>query len=237
MAPYLRVVLIGLTASSLLMGCATKKFVREEVSKSEAKLGQEVGRVDGDLAQEKTRVSGLAVQVTETRSVAEDAARRTVEARGLADQALGRAGDAADRAGQAQTRADQTDQRLTRLWSNRHRLQPGEVIVVSFGFDRWALDDRGETALLEVVQQLKENPNRVVLLEGYTDSVGREPYNIQLSQRRAEAVRRFLVAKGVDVHRIHSIGLGDLRPVADNNTKQGRDQNRRVAVRLLDPVD
>jgi outer membrane protein OmpA-like peptidoglycan-associated protein len=241
-----------LTASFLFVGCATKKFVREEVSKSETKLGQEVSRVETDLGQTKTQVSGLAVQVTETRSVADEATHRAIEARGMADQASGRANEAADRAGQAQTKAEeaggaagqalakaaQTDQRLTQLWSKRNQYQPGgDAVVIRFGFDKWMLDDKAETALLDVVKQLQENPNLVVQLEGYTDNVGPEPYNIQLSQRRAEAVRRFLVAKGIDLNRIQSIALGDIHPSADNKTKQGRDQNRRVAVRLLAPAD
>ena len=77
----------------------------------------------------------------------------------------------------------------------------------------------------------------MVELEGYTDSVGDGSYNVQLSQRRAEAVRRFLVEKGVEIHRIHSIGLGDIKPSADNGTPKGREQNRRVMVRTFAPVE
>lgn len=245
------VVPTGLAVSLLFFGCATKGFVREEVSKSETKLGQDVSRLDTDLGQQKTQVSGLAVQVTETRSVADEATRRGVEARGLADQASGRANDAAERAGQALTKAeeaggaagqalakaDQTDERLTRLWSKRNQFQPGETVMVRFAFDKWSLDDRAETALLDVAKQLQENSGLIVQLEGYTDNVGPGSYNVQLSQRRAEAVRRYLVEKGIELHRIQSIGLGDVRPVADNQTKQGRDQNRRVAVKLLAPAD
>jgi OOP family OmpA-OmpF porin len=245
------VVPVVLAASFLFFGCATKGFVREEVSKSETKVDQEVSRLDTDLAQQKTQVSGLAVQVTETRSAADDAARRAVEARGLADQASGRANDAAERAGQALTKAeeaggtasqamtksDQTDERLTRLWSKRNQFQPGDAVMVQFGFDKWSLDDQAQTALLDVVKQLQEKPSLIVELEGYTDNMGPAPYNVQLSQRRAEAVRRFLVEKGIELHRIQSIGLGDVRPVADNQTKQGRGQNRRVAVKILAPAD
>jgi OOP family OmpA-OmpF porin len=99
------------------------------------------------------------------------------------------------------------------------------------------LDDGTQTRLLALAKQLGEQPQLSVELEGYTDSVGAGAYNIQLSQRRAEAVRRFLVEKGVELPRIHSIGLGDIRPVADNKTKQGRDQNRRVSIRLYAPAE
>ena len=74
-------------------------------------------------------------------------------------------------------------------------------------------------------------------LEGFTDNIGANTYNIGLSQRRAESVRRFLVEKGIGMPRIQSIGLGDIRPVADNKTKQGRDQNRRVSIRVYAPAE
>ena len=77
----------------------------------------------------------------------------------------------------------------------------------------------------------------MVELEGYTDSVGALPYNVQLSQRRSEAVRRFLVEKGIEMNRIHSIGLGDIKPSADNATPKGREQNRRVMVRFFAPAE
>lgn len=246
----LLVVLSIAAVSVVTVGCATKQFVRDEVGKSEAAVRQDVGRLDSDLGQERTRISGLAGQVTETRSVADAAGRQAAEAGtvagraaskadeagGLAGQALSKADEARGTADQALTRVGETDSRLTRLWNNRNKLQPGDTLLVAFGFDRWQLDDRAETTLLDVVKELEANPNLVVQIQGYTDSVGPAPYNIQLSQRRAEAVRRFLVGKGVALHRIHSIGLGDARPVADNSTRQGREQNRRVAVTLMAPA-
>src|SRR5262249_56189843 len=94
----------------------------------------------------------------------------------------------------------------------------GDTVGIGLRFEKGELDDRGQTALLDVAKQLQENPNLMVELEGYTDSVGPMPYNVQLSQRRSEAVRRFLVEKGIEMHRINSIGLGDVKPSADNNT-------------------
>lgn len=251
---------LGAAVGAVLLvgGCATKGFVREEVQKSEAKAGAEVTRLEQDLGQEKTRVAAVESQVTEVRGTAESASRRAEEAGGQALQAATRA-EAADqkaaaageRAGQAQAKADeaagtagqalakaeQTDARLTKLWGQRHLRALGETVVVTFRFDRWDLDDRAQTALLDVVRQLEQNPAVIVDLEGYTDNQGPSPYNLQLSQRRADAVRRFLVEKGVALHRVQSLGLGDIRPVADNGSRQGREQNRRVALKLFAPVD
>jgi outer membrane protein OmpA-like peptidoglycan-associated protein len=237
--------------SLITVGCATKKFVREEVGKSEAKLGADVGRVEGALTEEKARTSQLSDQLGQTKVAVEQADGRAVEAANLARTAQGRADEGVTKATQAQARADEahanagqamakadeTSARLTRLWANRDKRVPGESVAILFRFDKWELDDRGQTALLDVAKQLQENPTLVVELEGYTDSVGTMPYNVQLSQRRSEAVRRFLVEKGVEMHRIHSIGLGDIRPTADNTTAKGREQNRRVMVRFFAPAE
>jgi outer membrane protein OmpA-like peptidoglycan-associated protein len=261
----------------LTVGCATKKFVREEVSKSETKLTQDVGRVETNLGQETQRVTTVATEVKEVRGLATDAGKRAEEAGGAASQAaakaeqaggtareataradqatakadqataraedatgkatqaITRADEAAGKAGQAMAKADETDGRLTRLWSSRHKRNLVETVVISFGFDRWELDDRAQTTLLELARQIQGKPDLVIDLEGYTDSMGPTPYNVQLSERRAESVRRFLVEQGVELHRIQSIGLGPSRPAADNKTKQGRDQNRRVAVKVFSP--
>jgi outer membrane protein OmpA-like peptidoglycan-associated protein len=242
----------GLVGGALLVtGCATKKFVQEEVAKSQQKVGADVGRVDAALGEEKVRVTGIEKGLGETRVATEGAARKATEAAGLAAQAAGRVDEASAKATAAAGRADaagatarealgkvtETDQRLTKLWASRDKRTLTDTLVVQFGFDKWVLDDGAQTRLVALVKQLQDQPQLSVELEGYTDSTGASAYNIQLSQRRAEAVRRFLVEKGIELPRIHSIGLGDIRPVADNKTRQGRDQNRRVAIRLYAPAE
>jgi outer membrane protein OmpA-like peptidoglycan-associated protein len=247
-----RKVIGGLLGGTLIVtGCATKKFVQEEVAKSQERVGSDVGRVDKSLGDEKARVEGLQKELGETRVATETAARKVTEATTAATQAASRADEASAKATDAAARADaagatarealgkvtETDQRLTKLWASRDKRTLTETLLVQFEFDKWVLDDGAQTRLLALVKQLEEQPQLSVELEGYTDSSGASAYNIQLSQRRAEAVRRFLVEKGVELPRIHSIGLGDIRPVADNKTKQGRDQNRRVSIRLYAPAE
>jgi outer membrane protein OmpA-like peptidoglycan-associated protein len=235
----------------MTVGCATKKFVREEIGKSEAKTGADVGRVDSALTEEKARTTAMNEQLGQTKAAVQQVDTRASEATNLAKSAQSRADEGVAQAGQAQAKADEanaaagqamakadeTSARLTRLWTNRNKRIPGDTIAILFRFDKWELDDRGQTALLDVAKQLQDNPNLVVELEGYTDSVGAMPYNIQLSQRRSESVRRFLVEKGVEMHRIHTIGLGDVRPTADNTTAKGREQNRRVMVKFFAPAE
>lgn len=218
-----------LTAAFLLpLGCATKKFVREEMGKRDV----QIGRIDTDLGQERVRLGEVGAQAVDARGRADEATRRADQAAGLSHQAIGRAEEAGSKAGQAVARAEETDGRLTRLWTNRNKRSIAETVVVRFGFDKAELDDRAQTALAELARQLKDNPNIFVTLEGYTDKSGPASYNVQLSQRRAEAVRRFMVKQGVDVHRIQSIGLGTV----PQNTKGSRQEHRMVAVHLVVPA-
>ena len=119
---------------------------------------------------------------------------------------------AKERADSAYTKADETNSRLTRLWSNRNTRSQAETYQVLFGFDKWDLNDGAQTTLVSIIKEMKENPNLTVDLQGYADPVRTYPYNVGLSQRRVESVRRFLVEKGIELPRINLIGLG---PIAE----------------------
>jgi outer membrane protein OmpA-like peptidoglycan-associated protein len=82
----------------------------------------------------------------------------------------------------------------------------------------------------EVASALKKMPDRTLLIEGHTDAVGSEEKNIELSERRAKAVRDYLVSKGVPGERVTTQGVGKSRPIADNSTTEGRALNRRVEI-------
>jgi outer membrane protein OmpA-like peptidoglycan-associated protein len=89
----------------------------------------------------------------------------------------------------------------------------------------------GATANLDRLSSfLTEYPQRTAAIEGFTDSMGSEEYNQDLSQRRADAVKRYLVGKGIDTARLSAAGRGENAPVADNESAAGRQQNRRVEV-------
>jgi len=105
---------------------------------------------------------------------------------------------------------------------------------VFFEFDRADIKPESEVELLEVVRLLRAHPKWKVEVQGHTDSVGTAMYNQQLSQRRAEAVRQFLIQRGIKAERIQARGYGSSRPIAPNTTEEGRALNRRTEILFIE---
>lgn len=99
---------------------------------------------------------------------------------------------------------------------------------VTFAFNSSELTSIATSRLDEAVEMLKADTSVRVLVEGHTDSTGADAYNMDLSQRRAESVVRYLTANGIQMSRLSSVGRGESSPVADNDTDEGRARNRRV---------
>ena len=181
-------------------GCATKDWVRDLMGKKEVEIGQRMDGLDGEI---KTTQANL----SETTQVARGAGER-------ADAAM--------------TKAGSVDGRLMHLWSNRYNQKAVDTLEIYFGFDRADLSDGAETALLGIIKELQASPTLIVRLGGFTDPTGARDYNYGLAQRRVEAVRRFLVAKGVELSRVQSIGLG---PLEDRRVPE--EKKRRVTITLM----
>ncbi|PAU79141.1 OmpA family protein [Halomonas salipaludis] len=101
---------------------------------------------------------------------------------------------------------------------------------VTFAFDSAELRPEASMTLDEVAHRLRQNPELRVNIDGHTDSVGNPQYNEGLSQRRADSVRAYLVSQGIAENRMRTRGFGEARPVASNDTDEGRAQNRRVEI-------
>jgi outer membrane protein OmpA-like peptidoglycan-associated protein len=99
---------------------------------------------------------------------------------------------------------------------------------VNFDHDKATLREDAHPILDKAAEGLKEWGDVKVEVDGYTDSRGKDKYNLKLSQRRAEAVRNYLISKGVAADRLTAKGFGETKPVADNKTAEGRFKNRRV---------
>ena len=186
-----------------LSGCATKKYVDREVL-----------RVD-------TLAQGTQSQLETTRS--EVSAKNSAQDQQLAslDTATREALERATAAG---------------------KLAEGKFLYsmvlsddsVKFPLNKYQLSPQAQARLDELVQKLKaENKNVYVEIQGHTDASGPETYNERLGEERAEAVRRYLAKNGVALNRLATISYGEEMPVADNKTRDGRAQNRRVVLVVL----
>jgi OOP family OmpA-OmpF porin len=102
-----------------------------------------------------------------------------------------------------------------------------------FDFDKSVLKPAAKTSLDNLVGQIKSLALEVVIATGHTDSVGTDAYNQKLSVRRAAAVKKYLVSKGIADSRIQIEGKGETQPVADNKSADGRAKNRRVQIEVI----
>jgi len=109
--------------------------------------------------------------------------------------------------------------------------------TVYFDFDSATLGPEARSELAGIAADLRTHANYMAVLVGYTDSTGGEEYNAGLAQRRAAAVQRQLAADlGTEIVRVAYVGLGEIQPVAENDTKAGRERNRRVEVIVVRPL-
>jgi OOP family OmpA-OmpF porin len=228
--------LVILAGMMVLSGCATRKFVTNQIQGLDPKF-QEINnaakenaeRIDG--VDRKAQQGITAAGAADTKAGAAQTAAQTAQA----------AAQAADRkADQANTSISTTNTNVTRLETRINNLVTGDAYaesdkqVVTFDTNKATLSNMAKSTLDKVAGDLSGmRSGYMVELQGYTDGQGSEQYNIGLSQRRAESVERYLVSKNVPLYRVSILGLGKDNPVADNKSKDGRAQNRRVEVRVL----
>jgi len=199
------------TASAALLalaasGCATKKYVT------------------GEVAGVNTRVDGVETQVEDAQTKLRDHDGRITKNAGDTAAASRTAQEALDRAVAAGKLAEGKFLYESVLSDDK----------VKFGFDKAELSDEAKAALDAFTDKLRaDNKDVYIEIQGHTDSVGSESYNLELGEKRAETVRRYLSMKGVALHRVGVISYGESAGVADNATREGRSQNRRVVLVVL----
>lgn len=159
-----------------------------------------------------------------------------------ADQARRLADSSASEAEFARREADLASQQISSLTRQLENLQLRETesgVVVTLGDVLFAsgqvqLVEGGRSSLEEVVDLLQTEPEKKIRVEGHTDSSGDADANLALSEQRANAVREALISLGVAAERVTATGMGEDFPIASNEDEEGRAQNRRVDVILLD---
>jgi len=188
---------------------------REEVERSEA----ERNRIIADAR---------ARQAAEAERVAQEATRQLdVQARATEEQARA-AQEASERALALEQELEQLEARNT---DRGLVLTLGDVLFDTGGA---SLKPGAATTVDRLAQFMRDYPERSVRIEGHTDSVGSDATNQSLSERRADAVRAALLERGLEPQRITTVGYGEARPIASNDTPAGQQQNRRVEIVVSD---
>ncbi|MDX1571390.1 MAG: OmpA family protein, partial [Xanthomonadales bacterium] len=209
---------------------------------------QEAERARREAEQLRRQAIAGAEEAERARSAERAALERSREVEQEADLARQEA-DQARRLAEAQTRQAELARReaevaaaqadsLRRQLQNLQARQTDRGLVFTLGdvlFETAEADLRPESLanLERLVSFIQQYPERNVNIEGHTDSVGSAEFNLNLSQKRAEAVRDALIERGVEKSRLKAIGLGEEFPIADNQTEYGRGQNRRVEIVIL----
>jgi outer membrane protein OmpA-like peptidoglycan-associated protein len=123
-----------------------------------------------------------------------------------------------------------------KLEIKKEKIQVGQTIQlknVFFAFNKWDLLPESYPELNKVAEFLKDNPTVEIELAGHTDNVGSDDYNLELSDKRANSVKAYLIAQGISESRLRAKGYGESRPVAPNEYDWGREKNRRVEFTIL----
>ncbi|HEY8716171.1 MAG TPA: OmpA family protein [Candidatus Acidoferrum sp.] len=213
---------IAMVASVLLLGgCATKKYVGQQVDPT----NQKVAEVDKNQKSTQRQL-----EADEPKISAADEKASSADAR--ATDALGRA-DAASKKSD-QVRSDLQNELNQRLGNIDDYKAAGNV-TVQFKFDSAKLTDDGRAQLDQLATgQVGSLKRYFVAIQGYTDSSGSVEHNLDLSRRRAEAVQTYLVSQhNMPVYRIQIVGLGKDKPVDEGKGREARQKNRRVEVTVF----
>ena len=208
---------------------ATAAQNQTQTAQAQARQSQ----IDAANAQQ-TAATAQQNAVAATRMAAADRAQSIAAQEAAAAERL-RAEQAAGTANAAQERVRQLETQLRDIEGKQ--TERGLLVTlgdVLFAFNKAELTPQAGPRLDKLASFLKQFPQRKLLVEGYTDAVGADAYNMELSERRAEAIREALVARGVDTTRVVTKGYGKAYPVADNASVDGRAVNRRVEVVIAD---
>ena len=217
----------GVLASALALilttGCSTKNYVRSQTGP----LIQQTNELDSKTAQGHR-------DITDTDRRAQAGIATAQSAAAAADQHAQVAGQSADTANQSAQDAVNRVDSLTGVVANLDNYTQLSDVSVTFAFDKSVLTADDKAQLDQIAATLDKTRGYILALTGGTDSVGDAQYNYALSNRRADAVVTYLATKfNIAPHKFYLIGIGKESPVADNSSREGRAENRRVEIKLM----
>jgi len=198
------IVLTVAAAGLLTTGCATKKYVKEEVGRETAAVHTRVDTLQGQVEASQTRIREHDEQIANVSRTAQEALQRAQEAGKLAE-------------GKLLYETVLSDDKVKFGFDKSNLSDTAKAALDEFA-----------------APIVSNNENVYIEVQGHTDSVGSESYNEELGLERAEAVRRYLnMQHHIPLHRMSVISYGETAPVTDNNSRDSRSQNRRVVLVVL----
>jgi outer membrane protein OmpA-like peptidoglycan-associated protein len=221
------------TEDILQLGYIAERKTQYAVTIADGKVAErDIDKLNVEKAEMNARKQTLEAERARKAAAAET--EKAAMAGRQAEQAKSAAEMEAAKAAKAKAESDQLMKELANL--KAQQTERGIVLTIGdvlFATGKADLSPDANQSVAKLAEFLKKSPNRNVLIEGHTDSVGKDDYNIALSQKRADSVKARLVGDGIAPARITTVGYGKKFPVASNDTKAGKAQNRRVDVVIL----
>ena len=198
------IVILAAGAALAAAGCASKGYVREEVTASEARTAEQIESVEGQVEANQTRLAEQQAQLDSLSQTSREALERAMAAGKLAE-------------GKFLFETVLSDDRVRFGFDSSELSDEARVMLDDLAAD---LRQRNEDVFVEI--------------QGHTDSTGSDDYNLELGQQRAEAAQRYLnLRHALALHRMSVVSYGESAPVSDNDTREGRSGNRRVVLVVL----
>jgi OOP family OmpA-OmpF porin len=214
-----RTLTIALLAGMLVIsGCATKGYVRQQVEPVQGRLDQ----IAEDKLKQDERIGQVETDVERTEMRVGSAEEKLTTVEGRLSDALAKS-----------ERTAREVEELRQVLGNLDDYNLSAESTVNFGFDQAELTDEAKAALDQFVAQSGAAKRYLISVEGHTDPIGSDGYNLDLSRRRADSVVRYLVTRhNIPVYRIFMLGFGKQNLVAEGRGREERARNRRVEVKL-----
>jgi outer membrane protein OmpA-like peptidoglycan-associated protein len=228
---FSRIVVVALGPMLLLTtGCiATRKYVKNTTTPLDSRITKVDQKVDQKTAQNAQDIRSLDDKTEAGIAEARNSAEKANQAAGEADQHAQQARQVADKGVSEANKA----QEMVNNFDNYH---PEQRATILFDLNKSVLTESDTQSLDQLVQTVGSLKHYVIQIQGYTDKTGPKGYNLELSQKRANAVIRYLTTNGkIPLVRIYSMGYGESDPAAPNTTRKGREMNRRVDLTVMVP--